>query len=158
MAFDKAKEYLKELKLDKNIMEFDESSATVAEAAKLVPCLEDEIAKSMSFMVDDKPIIVVVSGNSRIDNSKFKEEFHTKAKMIPFDDVERLIGHAAGGVCPFGINKDVIVYLDESLKKHKIVYPACGNSKSAVKLKLEELEKASNYQKWINVCKKNENI
>ena len=153
MSFEKAKEHLKKLKLDKNIMEFDKSSATVAEAAKLVPCKEDEIAKSMSFIVEDKPIIIVVSGNSRIDNSKFKNEFHTKAKMIPYEEVERLIGHAAGGVCPFGVKEEVIVYLDISLKKYNIVYPACGNANSAVKLKLEELEKASNYIKWVDVCK-----
>ncbi len=153
MAIEKAKEHLKKYNLEDNVIEFKESSATVKEAAELIGCKESEIAKTLSFIVDDKPILITVSGNSKIDNSKFKNEFKTKARMIPIDDVEKLIGHAAGGVCPFGINDGVEVYLDESLKSSSIVYPACGNSKSVVKLKLEELEKASNYKKWVDVCK-----
>lgn len=153
MAFDIAKEYLKKFGFDDRVMVFDASSATVALAAIAIGCDGDEIAKSLGFLIDDKPILVIVSGNSKIDNGKYKNEFNTKAKMIPFGDVEKLIGHAAGGVCPFGINDGVDVYLDESLKKHKIVYPACGSSNSAVKLKLEELEEISNYKKWVDVCK-----
>ena len=153
MGFDKAKEHLKKYKLDKNIMEFDTSSATVAEAAKAVNCKEEEIAKTLSFIVEEKPILIVTAGDSKIDNSKYKEEFHTKAKMIQFDQVEDLIGHAVGGVCPFGINKGIDVYLDESLKRFKTIYPACGSSNSAVKLTLKELEESSNYKKWINVTK-----
>ena len=97
--------------------------------------------------------MIVVSGDCKIDNSKFKAEFQTKAKMIPFDNVEELIGHAVGGVCPFGINENVDVYLDNSLKRFKIVYPACGSPNSAVKLTLDELKKISNYKKWVDVCK-----
>lgn len=153
MSLEKAKEYLQKYGLEKRIMEFDVSSATVEEASKAINCKQEEIAKTLSFIVDNTPILIVVSGDSKIDNSKFKTEFHTKAKMIPFDSVEELIGHAVGGVCPFGINKNVEVYLDNSLKRFNIIYPACGSSNSAVQLTLEELEKTSNYKKWIDVCK-----
>ncbi len=153
MSLLKAKEHLQKYGLENRIMEFDVSSATVSEAARVINCKEEEIAKTLSFIVDDKPILIVVSGDCKIDNSKFKTEFQTKAKMIPFDNVEELIGHAVGGVCPFGINENVDVYLDNSLKRFEIVYPACGSSNSAVKLTLDELKKISNYKKWIDVCK-----
>lgn len=153
MSLVKAKEYLQKYGLENKIMEFDVSSATVEEAAKAINCKKEEIVKTLSFIVDDKPILIAVAGDSKIDNSKFKTEFHTKAKMIPFDSVEELIGHAVGGVCPFGINENVDVYLDNSLKRFNIIYPACGSSNSAVKLTLDELEKTSNYKKWIDVCK-----
>lgn len=153
MSLVKAKEYLKKYGLENKIMEFNVSSATVEEAAKAINCKEEEIVKTLSFIVDDRPILIAVAGDSKIDNSKFKTEFHTKAKMIPFDNVEEIIGHAVGGVCPFGINENVDVYLDNSLKRFKIIYPACGSSNSAVKLTLDELEKTSNYKKWIDVCK-----
>ena len=147
------REYLKKYNLDNKIMEFKVSSATVKEAAQAINCREQEIAKTMSFIIEDKPLLIVVAGDSKIDKSKYKAEFHTKAKMIPFDKVEELIGHAAGGVCPFGINDNVKVYLDNSLKRFKTIYPACGSSNSAIKLSLEELEKITNYIKWIDVCK-----
>ena len=153
MSFERAKEYLKEYGLENKVMEFPVSSATVEDAAKAVGCNEEEIAKTLSFIVEDKPILIVVSGDCKIDNSKYKAEFHKKAKMIPFNDVEELIGHNIGGVCPFGVNPGVTVYLDNSLKRFDIIYPACGSSNSAVKLTIEELEKASNYEKWVDVCK-----
>ena len=153
MSFERAKEYLKEYGLENKVMEFPVSSATVEEAAKAVGCMEEEIAKTLSFIVEDKPILIVVAGDCKIDNSKYKAEFHKKAKMIPFNDVEKLIGHNVGGVCPFGIKERVTVYLDDSLKRFDTIYPACGSSNSAVKLTIEELEKASNYEKWIDVCK-----
>lgn len=153
MSFLKAKKHLQKYGLEDKIMEFDVSSATVEEAAKAINCKESEIAKTLSFIIEDKPILIVISGDSKVDNSKFKEEFHTKAKMIPFEKVEELIGHAAGGVCPFGINENVEVYLDNSLKRFEIIYPACGSSNSAVKLTLNELEEISNYKKWVDVCK-----
>ena len=103
--------------------------------------------------IDGNPIMIIVAGDAKIDNAKYKAEFHTKATMIPFDDVERLVGYAVGGVCPFGINDGVKVYLDISLKKYSIVYPAAGNDKSAVQLTLEELEKSSKFLKWVDVCK-----
>ena len=155
MSFTKAKEHLQKYGLEDKILEFPVSSATVAEAAIAANCREEEIAKSLSFVIDETPILIIATGDSRVDNSKFKAEFHTKAKMIPFDSVETLIGHAVGGVCPFGIKEGVEVYLDESLKRFDIVYPACGSSNSAVKLTLAELEQASNYKKWIDVCKGN---
>ena len=153
MSFIKAKEYLQKFGLENKVMEFDVSSATVAEAAKAINCKEEEIVKTLSFIVDDKAILIAVAGDMKIDNSKFKEEFHNKAKMIPFENVEEMVGHAVGGVCPFGINENVDVYLDESLKRFERVYPACGSSNSAVELTLEELERTSNYLKWIDVCK-----
>lgn len=134
-------------------MEFAISSATVLEAAEAINCKEAEIVKTLSFIVGETPILIAVAGDSKIDNSKFKSEFKAKAKMIPFADVEKLIGHAVGGVCPFGINDDVEVYLDSSLKRLNILYPACGSSNSAVKLTIDELMEASNFKKWIDVCK-----
>lgn len=153
MSLIKAKEYLKKYGLENKVMEFPVSSATVVEAAKAINCKEEEIVKTLSFIVDDTTILIAVAGDSKIDNRKFKEEFNTKAKMIPFESVEELIGHAVGGVCPFGVNENVEVYLDKSLKRFEIVYPASGSSNSAVKLTLNELEQASNYKKWIDVCK-----
>lgn len=153
MSFIKAKEYLKKFNLEDRIMEFDVSSATVKEAAAALGCTEGEIAKTLSFLVSDKPILIVTAGDAKIDNSKYKKEFGTKAKMIAFEDVEKLIGHSVGGVCPFGINDNVSVYLDKSLKQYEIIYPACGSSNSAVKLTVNELETASNYLKWVDVCK-----
>ena len=153
MSIERAKEYLKQYNLSDRVMVFSISSATVKDAAIAVGCAEGEIAKSLTFLIDDSPIMILAEGTAKIDNAKYKAEFHTKAKMIPFEDVERLIGHAAGGVCPFGINDGVKVYLDVSLKKYDIVYPAAGNDKSAVKLSIEELEKASKFIKWVDVCK-----
>ena len=155
MSLEIAKNYLKKYHLEDRIMEFTTSSATVEEAAQALNCTEGEIAKTLSFLVEEKPILIVVAGDKKIDNSKYKGEFHKKAKMIPFDQVEGFIGHKVGGVCPFGIKDNVDVYLDESLKKYETIYPACGSSNSAVKLSIPELEQASNYKKWIDVCKEN---
>ncbi len=153
MSIEKARKYLKKYGLDHKVMEFEVSSATVEKAAKAIHCKEQEIAKTLSFIVEDKAILIVASGDSKVDNSKYKAEFHTKAKMIPFDDVEKMVGHAVGGVCPFGINDDVEIYLDTSLKKLETAYPACGSSNSAIKLTLDQLEKITNYKKWVDVCK-----
>jgi prolyl-tRNA editing enzyme YbaK/EbsC (Cys-tRNA(Pro) deacylase) len=156
MSYITAKKHLEENNLDDRIIEFNTSTATVALAAKALGVSDGEIAKSMSFIVNDNPILVVVAGDKKIDNHKYKDEFKVKAKMISFDDVETLIGHKAGGVCPFGINDNVRVYLDLSLKKYEYVYPACGTSNTAVKLLINELEKASKYIKWVDVCKEGE--
>lgn len=153
MAFGTAKAHLAKYGVEDRVTEFDVSSATVGEAAKAVGSSEGEIAKTLSFLVDEKPILIVVAGDCKIDNAKYKAYFHAKAKMLPFESVEELIGHAVGGVCPFGIKEGVEVYLDESLKRFEIVYPACGSSNSAVKLSIEELEKASEFRCWIDVCK-----
>lgn len=156
MSYITAKKHLEKNNLDDRIIEFNTSTATVALAAKALGVSDGEIAKSMSFIVNDNPILVIVAGDKKIDNHKYKDEFKVKAKMISFDDVETLIGHKAGGVCPFGINNNVRVYLDLSLKKYEYVYPACGTSNTAVKLLINELEKASKYIKWVDVCKEGE--
>ena len=155
MSLSRAKEHLRKYGLGGKVMEFEVSSATVREAAVAVGCKEEEIAKTLSFLIDESPILIVVAGDCKIDNGKYKAEFSTKAKMIPFEDVEKLIGHAVGGVCPFGINEGVIVYLDSSLKRFEYVYPACGSSNSAIKLSIDQLEQTSGYTKWIEVCKSN---
>ena len=153
MAFEKGKNHLEIYGLADRVMEFDVSSATVEAAALAVGCEEAKIAKTLSFLVDENPILIVTAGDAKIDNKKYKGYFHAKAKMIPFESVEALIGHAGGGVCPFGIKEGIVVYLDESLKRFEIVYPACGSSNSAVKLTIPELELSSNYKEWIDVCK-----
>lgn len=153
MSIIRVKEYLKKYNLDDKIMEFDESSATVKEAAHAIGCLEKDIAKTLSFLVDDNPIIIVVRGDAKIDNSKYKKEFHKKAKMISYDMVEEIIGHKAGGVCPFGVNDNVKIYLDETLKSLEYFYPACGSSNSAIKLDKDTLEKIVKYEKWVDICK-----
>ena len=153
MSLIKAKEYLKNYYLDDKIMEFNVSSATVREAAIAIGCKEEEIAKTLSFLIGENPILIVVAGDCKIDNGKYKAEFSTKAKMIPLEDVENIIGHAVGGVCPFGVNDGVTIYLDNSLKRFEYVYPACGSSNSAIKLSLTELETTSGFTKWIDVCK-----
>lgn len=153
MSLMRAKEYLKKYCMEERILEFDVSSATVKDAAIAVGCREEEIAKTLSFIVDGRSVLIVAAGDCKIDNSKYKAEFSAKAKMIPFDEVEGRIGHAVGGVCPFGINEGVEVYLDVSLKRFSHIYPACGSSNSAIKMTVSELELTSNYQKWIDVCK-----
>ncbi len=153
MAIERVRAYLKKFNMEERILEFATSSATVKEAAIAACCTEGEIAKSLSFIVNDKPILIVVAGDCKIDNAKYKAEFSAKAKMIPFESVEELIGHGVGGVCPFGINDGVEVYLDKSLCRFNEVYPACGSSNSAIKLTIKELEETSNYKKWVDVCK-----
>lgn len=153
MSFIKAKEHLKKFGLENRIMEFPVSSATVKEAAEALDCKEKEIAKTLSFMVNNEAILIVVAGDQKIDNAKYKSKFHIKAKMIPFENVEEFIGHEVGGVGPFGINDNVTVYLDVSLKRLETIYPACGSHNSAVKLNIQELEKASTPKEWVDVCK-----
>lgn len=153
MAIDKVREYLKKFGKDKDILEFAVSSATVGDAALAIGCDEAHIAKTMSFLVDDKPILVVMAGDKKVDNSKFKQTFKCKAKMVQAIDLVQLIGHEAGGVCPFGINEGVDVYLDDSLKRFEFVYPACGSSNSAIKLTISELENLSNSKNWVDIGK-----
>lgn len=153
MSLIKVKEYLKKYNCEDKIMEFDLSTATVEEASRELKCTPGEIAKSLSFIVNDDVIVIVVKGDNKIDNHKFKETFHVKAKMIDRDSVEELTGHIPGGVCPFGLNDNVKVYLDVSLKNYEYVYPACGSTNSAIKLSIPELEKLSNYVKWVDVTK-----
>ncbi len=157
MAIEKVREYLKQFGAENRILEFSVSSATVELAAEAVGCEPCQIAKTMAFVLPDGPILIVAPGDVKIDNHKYKGEFGAKAKMVPFDELENLIGHRAGGVCPFGINHGVKVYLDDSLKRFDIVYPACGSSNSAIALNIEELEKFSKFLKWVDVTKGPEN-
>ena len=156
MAFEKAKAYLEARGLADRIIQPEHSSATVAEAAEAIGREPGMIAKTLSFLVDDKPVLILADGLARIDNRKYKDFFGCKAKMIPPEQVEELVGHGIGGVCPFGVNKGVTVYLDVSLKKHDIVYPAAGNDHSGVKLSIPELEQCSGYTQWIDVSKERE--
>lgn len=153
MAIERVREYMKQYHMEDKILEFEVSSATVQLAAVAVGCEPERIAKTLSFMVNENPILIVVAGDAKIDNPKYKAMFHTKAKMLHAEEVESLIGHAVGGVCPFGINEGVTVYLDESLKRFTTVFPACGSSNSAIELTIPELEKVSGYDSWIDVCK-----
>ncbi|NLK72289.1 MAG: YbaK/EbsC family protein [Clostridiales bacterium] len=153
MAIEKVREYFKQWDMTDRILEFNVSSATVELAAQAVGCEPERIAKSLSFMVDGKAILVVAAGDAKIDNSKYKAQFLTKAKMLSPDEAIELTGHAIGGICPFGINEGVTVYLDKSLKRFSTVFPACGSSNSAIELTIEELEKYSNYSSWVDVCK-----
>ena len=158
MSIEKVKEYFKRFNIADKIQEFETSSATVELAAKALSCEEERIAKSLSFKVNDNPILIVTAGDSRIDNKKFKERFQTKAKMLSPDEVESLIGHKIGGVCPFAVNENVKIYLDDSLKRFSTVFPACGSSNSAIELTIGELEKYSNSTEWVSVCKLNESV
>ncbi|PID82871.1 MAG: EBSC protein [Clostridiales bacterium] len=153
MALEKVKKYLKKFGLDEKIQEFEVSSATVELAAKALCTDENRIAKTLSFLVENKPILIVCAGDTRIDNKKFKSEFSTKANMIARENVEEMVGYKVGGVCPFGVNQNVLIYLDESLKRFETVFPACGTSNSAIELSIYELEKVVEFTKWIDVCK-----
>lgn len=153
MSLEKVKEYFKKYGIEERIQEFEESSATVELAANAVGCEMGNIAKTLSFKVGEQPILIVVAGDVKIDNKKYKAKFNTKAKMLAPDEVEELIGHKVGGVCPFAIKDGVKVYLDESLKRFEYIYPAAGSSNSAIRLSIEELEKYSNYIEWVDVSK-----
>lgn len=153
MSIEKVRNYFKDKGIEDRIQEFDVSSATVALAAQALNCEECRIAKTLSFHVGDEVVLIVAAGDVKIDNSKYKAMFNTKAKMLSFDEAEPLIGHAVGGVCPFAVNEGVKVYLDVSLKRFETVFPACGSSNSAIELSMDELEKYSCAVAWIDVCK-----
>ena len=153
MSIERVRKYFKELGIDGRIMEFDVSSATVELAAQALGCEPRRIAKTLSFKIDDQPILIVAAGDARINNGKYKARFGTKAKMIAPEQVEALTGHAVGGVCPFAPAAGVAVFLDESLKRFDTVFPACGTPNSAVELTVPELERASGMTGWVDVCK-----
>lgn len=153
MAIESVKEFFKEHKMEHMIQEFQVSSATVELAALALGCEPERIAKTLSFMVDGKAVLIVTAGDAKIDNRKFKDVFHTKARMLSQEEVIDLVGHAVGGVCPFAIHEGVLVYLDTSLKRFETVFPACGSSNSAIELSIQQLEKFSGYQEWIQVSK-----
>ena len=154
MSIQKVREYFRGFGIEDRIQEFDVSSATVELAAVAVGVEGARIAKSLSFKVDDTPVIVVAAGDAKVDNSRYKAQFHTKAKMLTAEEAHTRIGHDVGGVCPFALPEDVQVYLDVSLKRFDTVFPAAGSSNSAIELTCEELERyASNFQGWVDVCK-----
>ena len=153
MSIEKVREYFKSYGIDDRIQEFDVSSATVQLAAEALNCEPCRIAKTLSFMADEKPILIVAAGDARVDNKKYKARFESKAKMLTPDEAEALIGHAVGGVCPFAVNDGVTIYLDESLKRFQTVFPACGSNNSAIELTIAELEKYSSFSEWVDVCK-----
>ena len=153
MSIDRVKQYFANFGMEHRVMEFEVSSATVELAAQALSCEPCRIAKTLSFLVEEKPVLIVAAGDARIDNAKYKSYFHSKAKMLSHDQAEVLIGHAVGGVCPFGICEGVSVYLDVSLRRFDTVFPACGSSNSAIELTCDELEKYSGCKAWVDVCK-----
>ncbi len=153
MAIEKVKSFFKEHNMDERIQEFPVSSATVALAAEALHCEPQRIAKTLSFLIDGQPVLVVAAGDTKIDNPKYKAQFGAKAKMLTPEEAETLVGHAVGGVCPFAVNTGVKVYLDVSLKRFDTVFPACGSANSAIELTIPELEQYSGYVSWVDVCK-----
>ena len=153
MSIERVREYFRQYGLGDKVMEFDVSSATVELAAAALNTQGKRIAKTLSFLVDEKAVLIVAAGDAKIDNRKFKDFFHTKAKMLSPEQVTTLVGHAIGGVCPFAVNEGVDVFLDESLTRFETVFPACGSSNSAIELTVPELEKYSGFKEWINVTK-----
>ena len=153
MSIERGRAYFAQFGMEDQVIEFNVSSATVELAAAALNCEPQRIAKTLSFLVDGQAVLIVAAGDARIDNPKYKTQFGVKAKMIAAEDVEPLIGHGIGGVCPFGINEGVMVYLDESLKRFITVYPACGSGNSAIKLTIPQLEQYSGYTAWVDVCK-----
>ena len=158
MSIERVREYFSQLGMEDRILEFPVSSATVELAAQAVGVDGCRIAKTLSFDVNGDTILIVTAGDAKIDNKKYKAFFGTKAKMLPFDEVEERIGHAVGGVCPFAVNEGVKVYLDQCMKRFETVFPACGSSNSAIEMTMEDLEKYSSYVEWIDVCKLPEQI
>ena len=153
MSIDKARAYLAQFGMDRRVIEFETSSATVELAAQAAGTEPARIAKTLSFMIDGAPALVVCAGDTRIDNRRFKDTFHTKPRMIAREQVEELVGHGVGGVCPFGVNESVRVYLDESLRRFETVFPAAGSSNSAIELTCDELEQVARPVTWVDICK-----
>ena len=153
MAIEKVREYFRQYGMEDRILEFTVYSATVELAAEAVGCEPKRISKTLSFMTDEGPTLIVTAGDAKIDNPKYKAQFHTKARMLTPDEAAELVGHTIGGVCPFGIHDGVSVYLDRSMQRFETVFPAAGSSSSAIELTLPELEKYSGSLGWIDVCK-----
>jgi len=153
MSIEKGREYLKQFGIEDHVREFSVSSATVELAAQALGVEGARIAKTLSFKNGESCLLIVAAGDARIDNHKFKEKFHMKASMPTPDEVLRLVGHPVGGVCPFGVNDGVEVYIDESVKRFTTVFPAVGSGNSAIELTPEELFKYSKALEWVDVCK-----
>ena len=157
MSIAAVRDYFAQFGMADNVLEFSTSSATVELAAQAVGCesarvIPARIAKSLSFKVDGKAILIITAGDAKVDNAKFKNAFHTKAKMLTPEEVVDLVGHAVGGVCPFAIKEDVAVYLDCSMKRFPSVFPAAGSANSAIELTMDELQRLSGGE-WVDVCK-----
>lgn len=153
MAIDKVKAYFRQYGMEERVREEAASSATVEEAAATLGCGPERIAKTLSFHQGDKVALVVTAGDQKIDNKKYRQQFGCKAQMLKFEEVEPLVGHGVGGVCPFAVNEGVDVYLDVSMKRFETVFPAAGSSNSMIELTIEELEKYSRSKGWVDVCK-----
>ena len=153
MSLEKVKDYFARYGLQGRVQEFPVSSATVELAAQALQCEPCRIAKTLSFLVGETPVLVVAAGDAKIDNPKYKAQFGTKAKMLTPEQAQTLVGHAVGGVCPFAVNPGVAVYLDVSLRRFETVFPACGSSNSAIELTIPELEQYSGCKQWVDVCK-----
>lgn len=153
MSIEKVRDFFRKFNMEERIKEFEVSSATVELAAIALNCEPARIAKTLSFMVDGKAIIIVTAGDVKIDNAKYKREFKTKARMLTPEEVKTLVGHAIGGVCPFALNQEIPVYLDDSLKRFATVFPAAGSSNSAIELTIDELEHVAAPVKWVDLCK-----
>lgn len=153
MAIEKVREYLKRFGMQDRIQEFEVSSATVELAAQALGCEGSRIAKTLSFLTPQGPVLIVAAGDAKVDNTRYKAQFGTKAKMPHGDEVEQLIGHGIGGVCPFAVNPGVAIYLDESLRRFETVFPACGSANSAIQLTIPQLEELTGHPVWVDVCK-----
>lgn len=156
MSAEKVKKFFEKLGEDEKIQVFEESTATSEQASQVLNCQLGQIAKTISVFVDKKPVLILMSGDTKLDNKKFKTEFGCRPHMIPVDEVENLVGHAVGGVCPFAVNEGVPIYLDASLKRFEIIFPAAGSSNSLVKLNLAEIEKYIKFVGWVDVSKAKE--
>ncbi len=153
MSIERVKAFFKQFGMEERVLEFEVSSATVELAAAALGCEPQRIAKTLSVMQGEGAVLICAAGDAKVDNHKYKERFGTKAKMLSFEEVEQMTGHAVGGVCPFAVKEGVPVYLDVSLKRFETVYPACGSANSAIELSIPELEKYSGYEAWVDVCK-----
>ena len=153
MGLSEAKKYLEKFNLDSQVLEFDQSSATVLEAALALNTDPKHIAKTLAFKVDEAVALICAAGDAKVDNAKYKAYFGLKAKMLSPEELIELVGHPMGGVCPFGVKETCTVYLDESLKRFEHVFPACGSGNSAIKMNLDQLERISKSKAWIDVCK-----
>ena len=153
MAIAEVREYFRQFGMEDRVLELEESSATVDLAARALGCAPGKIAKTLSFLVQDRPILILTAGDEKIDNKKYKARFGVKAKMLTPEEALSLVGHPVGGVCPFAVHAGVTVYLDVSLRRFDTVFPACGSGNSAIELNLGELERYSNAAEWVDVCK-----
>lgn len=153
MSIEKVRAYFAQFQMEERILEFPVSSATVALAAEALNCEPCRIAKTLSFSVQEEPILIVAAGDAKVDNAKYRHRFGAKAKMLSHDEAAEKIGHAVGGVCPFAVNEGVKVYLDESMRRFETMFPAAGSSNSAIELTIPELEQYSNFTDWVDVCK-----